>query len=103
MVVLVCQRLFKNTPLVLEELFAALSNAPLQYLALLCRNAIFPLYKPRNAFYLTFRGEINSQRQKWYRILCGSFGKSSFFFSAAQIAHKYWEYILISNLTCDIW
>ena len=50
--------------------------------------------------YSVFIGETNNPRQR-STLSYPTLGKSSFS-PPAQTAHTYWEYILISNLMCDI-
>lgn len=100
MVVSVCHRMFENIHLILKELL--LDELCATSLHSFCvQKCYYSPLQTKGCIYSMFIGETNYPRQR-NTLSYATLGKSSFF-PPAQTAHKYWEYILISNLMCDIW
>lgn len=91
-----CSKIF-SCPL---ESCCCISNVSLHNTALLCGNTLFPLYKPRDAFYCIFRGKRHNRRQNWCIILCSSLGKSAFFSFCSDYTQILGIYF---NFKSDVW
>lgn len=93
-----CSKIF-SCPL---ESCCCISNVSLHNTALLCRNTLFP-FTNRGMHFIVYLEEKDTIEGKTRALSYAALLERVHFFPSAQTTHKYWEYILISNLMCDIW